>query len=131
MMRLNLIRFAGIVAGIVACLYGGGASAGEAEIVAVNVIKSGPGVYRFDVTVRHADTGWDHYADGWDVLDSDGKILGKRVLYHPHVDEQPFTRSLGGVAIPAGTESVGVRVHDKVHGFGSKIFTVDLPRQVN
>jgi len=123
-MRLSLTVLAGIVFG----LCGGGAFAGEPEVVAVNVMKSAPGVYRFDVTVRHGDTGWDHYADGWEVVDADGKVLGKRVLFHPHVDEQPFTRSLGGVAVPPATKSVGVRVHDKVHGYGSKVFSVDLPQ---
>jgi len=46
------------------------------------------------VTLSHPDTGWDHYADGWEVLDARGARLGLRVLAHPHVDEQPFTRSL-------------------------------------
>ena len=46
----------------------------------------------------HPDTGWDDYADGWRVLDMDGNELGMRVLHHPHVDEQPFTRSLSGGA---------------------------------
>jgi len=55
--------------------------------------------WRFDVTIRHPDTGWDHYADGWRVLDMDGNELGMRVLHHPHETEQPFTRSLGGVVI--------------------------------
>ncbi len=104
------------------------AHAGEAEIIAVNVVKTGAGVYRFDVTVRHGDTGWNHYADGWEVLSPDGQVLGQRVLLHPHVEEQPFTRSLGGVAVPAGTASVDIRVHDKVHGYASKLHRVHLPK---
>ena len=43
------------------------------------------------VTVQHADTGWDHYADAWEVLAPDGTVLGTRTLLHPHTDEQPFT----------------------------------------
>lgn len=46
------------------------------------------------VTLRHPDTGWEHYADGWDVETADGTRIGMRVLFHPHVNEQPFTRSL-------------------------------------
>ena len=46
------------------------------------------------VTLSHPDTGWDHYADGWEVLAADGTRLGLRTLLHPHVTEQPFTRSL-------------------------------------
>ena len=44
------------------------ATAGEADVVAVKLDRAAPGVWRFDVTVRHADAGWDHYADAWEVL---------------------------------------------------------------
>lgn len=55
------------------------------------------------VTLTHPDTGWEHYADGWEVLNADGARLGLRELVHPHVDEQPFTRSLTlGVDPPEG-----------------------------
>ena len=69
-------------------------------------------------TVRHADEGWEHYADGWEVALPDGTVLGHRRLLHPHVAEQPFTRSLPGVAIPEGTAEVVLRAHDNVHGWG-------------
>ncbi len=84
---------------------------------------------RFEVTLAHADTGWDHYADQWRVLDGDGNVLGVRTLAHPHVNEQPFTRSLDGVKIPAGVERVFVDARDSVHGrSGNKLeLTLDLP----
>lgn len=101
--------------------------AGEADVVAVEVRKEGGGQYRFDVTLRHADTGWDHYANAWEVVTPDGKtVLGTRTLFHPHVDEQPFTRSLSGVKIPAGVAEVIVRAKDSVHGFGGKEMTVRI-----
>ncbi len=103
------------------------ARAGEADVLAVDVTKAAPGVYRFDVTVRHADTGWDHYADRWDVVGPDGAVLGTRVLLHPHVGEQPFTRGLPRVEVPGGLSSVRVRAHDNVHGFGGAEITADLP----
>jgi hypothetical protein len=106
----------------------GGATAGEADVVAVEVHADSDGTFRFDVTVRHADTGWDHYADAWDVLAPDGTVLGTRTLYHPHVTEQPFTRSLGGVAIPVGIEQVTVRAHDSVDGYGGVTVSVRVPR---
>ncbi len=109
-----------------ACAAGPGAIAGDVDVVSVKVTKSAPGVYRFDVTLNHQDTGWDHYADKWEVLDPDGKVLGERVLLHPHVDEQPFTRSTQ-VQIPDGVTRVTVRGHDKVHGFAGKTAIVDLP----
>ena len=101
------------------------AFAGEAEVVNATATRVGDG-WRFDVTVRHADTGWDHYADGWWVLGPDGKELGYRKLLHPHENEQPFTRSLGGVNVPAGVDTVSIKVHDTVHGDGSKLFRVKL-----
>lgn len=101
---------------------------GEADVVAAKVAKEAGGTYRFDVTVRHEDTGWEHYADRFEIVAPDGTILGTRILYHPHVDEQPFTRSLSGVNIPSGLETVTVRAHDKLDGFGGKSVQVNLPR---
>jgi hypothetical protein len=108
-------------------LLAAGAHAGEADVVAVEVTPEGGGAYRFDVTVRHADEGWDHYADAWQVLAPDGTVLGTRELLHPHETEQPFTRSLTGVAIPAGITEVTVRARDSVHGFGGAEMTVAIP----
>lgn len=103
------------------------AMAGEADVLAVEVTKQGSGVYRFDVTVRHADEGWDHYADNWQVVAPDGIVLATRVLAHPHVGEQPFTRSMSRVAVPPGMRTVAVRAHDSVHGNGGAEVTVELP----
>ncbi|MFY9212729.1 MAG: hypothetical protein WAO69_16565 [Aestuariivita sp.] len=82
--------------------------------------------WRFDVTISHPDTGWDHYADGWRVLDMQGNELGLRVLFHPHVEEQPFTRSLSGVAIPDGTRQVQIEARCSVDGWSTKT-SVTLP----
>ncbi len=104
------------------------ARAGPADVVAVEAVPEGSGSWRFHVTVAHGDTGWDHYADKWDVMAPDGAVLGTRVLLHPHEAEQPFTRSLGGVRIPAGTGAVVVRAHDSEHGYGGEEMTVELPK---
>ena len=101
------------------------ALAGKADVVGVKV-RGTAGVYSFAVTVKHADSGWDHYADKWDIVGPKGKVLGTRVLAHPHESEQPFTRSLGGVTIPDGVKTVTVRAHDKVHGYGGKEMIVKL-----
>ena len=99
----------------------------QARIVDVKVTDN-QGSFRFDVTLEHADTGWDHYADGWEVMSPAGDVLGKRVLAHPHVDEQPFARSLSGVRIPQGVNTVTIRAHDSVHGYNKEMFEVDLTR---
>ena len=102
--------------------------AGEADVVAVEARQGSDGSWRFDVTLRHGDEGWDHYADRWDIVGPDGTVYGKRVLAHSHVNEQPFTRILSGVVIPDNLVSVVVRGHDLVHGLGGKELQVDLPR---
>lgn len=101
---------------------------GEADVEQVTVTNTGDRTFRFDVTVRHDDTGWDHYADKWEVLAPQGKILATRTLLHPHVDEQPFTRSLTGIRIPASLVEVIVRAHDSVHEYGGKTITVVVPQ---
>ncbi|MFV2051848.1 hypothetical protein [Aliiroseovarius sp. YM-037] len=83
--------------------------------------------WRFNVTLSHADTGWDDYADGWRVEAEDGTDLGTRVLHHPHVEEQPFTRSLSGVTIPEGTETVYIRARTKPEGWAEDRTEFTLP----
>ena len=99
--------------------------AGEADVVNAKALKTGD-TWRFDVTVRHADSGWDHYADGWRIFTPDGREIGYRELLHPHENEQPFTRSLGGVKVPDGVTSVIIRAHDSQHGYGGKEFVLKL-----
>ncbi len=103
------------------------AGADEAHVEDVAVIPRGDGHYRFQVTVRHADTGWEHYADRFEIHDDQGLHLGTRVLHHPHVNEQPFTRSLDNVVIPAGIQRVTVRAHDNQHGYGGREMVLELP----
>lgn len=102
-------------------------SAGEADVVKVDVTQQSNGSYSFQVTVRHNDEGWDHYADAWDVGRTDGTIYTTRILAHPHENEQPFTRGKSGVQIPENVKSVIIRAHDKVHGHGGKTIEVTLP----
>jgi hypothetical protein len=104
------------------------ALAGKADVIKVKISPQGAGIYAFDVTVRSDDTGWEKYADRWEVVAPDGTVLGTRVLAHPHEDEQPFTRSLDGVAIPRSITKVIVRAHDKREGFGGREMTLQVPK---
>ena len=99
--------------------------AGPAEGVGVEATDQG-GTWRFDVTVAHPDTGWEHYADGWRVFAPDGTELGYRELLHPHVNEQPFTRSQSGIVIPEDITEVTVQAFDNVDGAGPPV-TYTLP----
>jgi hypothetical protein len=105
------------------------ARAGEADVENATATLTGKNTFRFDVTIRHADEGWQHYADRWDVVAPDGTVLGTRTLYHPHVDEQPFTRSLSGVKISDSIKEITVRAHDSLHGYGGRTMTVALPEK--
>ena len=100
--------------------------AGEADVLGVKVSCNSESICRFDVTVEHKDQGWEHYANKWEVLSPEGNVLATRVLAHPHEDEQPFTRSLSNVKIPAEFSTVIVRAHDLVHEYGGKEYVVDL-----
>ncbi len=92
-----------------------------------SLAPSGAG-FRVDVTLLHPDSGWDHYADGWEVLAPDGTRLGFRELLHPHVNEQPFTRSLSGIAIPDGIGSVTIRARCNVDGWAAEKVDMVIPR---
>ena len=105
----------------------GAARANDVEIVEATARSSGD-TWSFSVTLRHEDTGWDHYADLWQVFTPDGTLLGERVLLHPHVNEQPFTRSLSGVVIPQDVSEVIIRARDTVHGVSPQEYRLTLPR---
>lgn len=103
------------------------AQANKVEILGVKVNCPSPQQCDFAVTLKHKDTGWEHYANRWEVRSPDGKVLGVRTLFHPHVNEQPFTRSLANVRIPAGVTEVDVVAFDSVHGEGKQPYRVQLP----
>ena len=75
----------------------GTALAGQVTVVEVKAVAIGASTYRFDVTLKHGDTGWDHYADRWDVLGPDGTVLGSRAyvqevfLRHRAIGVSPYT----------------------------------------
>ena len=108
-----------------AVLLAGNAFAADPDILDVSVEKVGT-VWNVRVTVAHPDIGWDHYADGWEVLDASGNRLGYRKLLHPHVDEQPFTRSLSGIVIPDGTREIFVKARCSVDGWSDTAMRVAL-----
>ena len=88
----------------------------EAEVI--NVLVSGEErAYSFSVTVSSPDTGCEEYVDWWEVVTPDGAIVYRHTLLHSHVDEQPFTRFGGPVAIEANADVI-VRAHMNTEGYG-------------
>lgn len=98
------------------------------DVVAVEIEPEGEGRYTFHVTLSSPYDSPARYADGWRVVDPSGTVLGERILLHDHASEQPFTRSLAGVAIPADVEEVTVQGRDQLSGYGGAAMVVPVPR---
>ena len=90
----------------------------SAEVLSVSTTGS-PGSYTFSVTIESTDTGCDQYANWWEVLSEEGELIYRRILLHSHVDEQPFTRSGGLVAVEPN-QVVIVRGHMHPSGYGTQ-----------
>ena len=97
-----------------------------AHVLAAEFERQNDDRYTFRATVRHHDTGWDEYADAFRIVAAtpDSSVdNGLRELLHPHVNEQPFTRSQTGVRA-RGT--VRVEARDTVDGYGGSAIVIDL-----
>lgn len=92
------------------------ASTETADVLSVRV-QGSPGAYSFSVEVQSPDTGCERYADWWEVVSVEGKLIYRRILLHSHVDEQPFVRSGGSIGATAD-EMVYVRAHLNSGGYG-------------
>ncbi len=108
-------------------------SMANADVLFVEARETAVGRWSFSVQVKHPDTGWEDYADGWDVVLPDGTVAKlndsdpfTRLLLHPHENEQPFTRSQSNIPIPADVTTVTVRAHDLADGFGGQAVVLDL-----
>lgn len=91
-------------------------TANELATVRAVEVSGESGAYRFAVTIESPDTGCNQYANWWEVVTEDGTLLYRRILAHSHVDEQPFTRSGGPVAVEAD-QPVIVRSHVYPQGY--------------
>ena len=97
------------------------------DVVSVEVRAAGPGAFDFDVTVSSPYDTPRRYADGFRVTAPGGAVLGGRKLWHDHQGEQPFTRDLYGVRIPAGITKVFVQARDQKYGYGGRRVEAALP----
>ncbi len=96
--------------------------AGSDAAVTAVAVSGESGNYRFSVTIESPDTGCDQYADWWEVLSADGRLVYRRILAHSHVTEQPFERSGGPVNIDSD-ENIIVRAHMNNTGYGAQVFS--------
>lgn len=107
---------------------GNGAGTGCADVIDATATQAGD-EWVISATISSADTGEEKYADVWEARDEDGTVIVERVLTHPHVDEQPFTRSAAPVAVPADIQTLAVVAHDSVSGWCGEPFTLHLAEE--
>lgn len=88
------------------------------KVEAVDYIVSN-NIYSFSVTLKSPDLGCDQYADWWEIIDAEGKLLFRRVLSHSHVQEQPFARSGGSLTL-SDTATLTLRGHMSNIGYGKE-----------
>ena len=102
-----------------------------AQVKSVLLVYRTDGKWDIHVAVRHNDEGWNHYANVWQVVDSDtGEVIGERILAHPHDTEQPFTRSLTGLLIPESVRNIHIRARCNLHNFGGREISFEIPRDL-
>jgi hypothetical protein len=105
-------------------------SADCAHVVGATAQQSASsGLWTFSATVSSSETGWDKYADEWRVLsDQTGMVtvFGTRALLHPHVEEQPFTRSMSGVLVPETFHTVKLVARDSVLDYCGDAFELNI-----
>ncbi|MEO1065414.1 MAG: hypothetical protein AAFZ07_28690 [Actinomycetota bacterium] len=97
------------------------------DILEAELTPSGDGVFTVAATVSSPYDTPERYADAWRVVAPDGTVLGVRELAHDHQNEQPFTRQLTGVEIPAEVDEVTIEGRDQVSGWGGGTVTVPVP----
>ena len=106
-------------------------NANQVKILSAEFIHKQQYNWVVKVSLKHADTGWQHYANSWRIVDrKTSTVLGERILHHPHVTEQPFTRQLD-VTIPEATTFVYIEAHDTQHGWSTDILEIDLTKAIN
>ena len=93
-----------------------------AHVLGVTFTRTAADTYTVSATVRHDDTGWDDYADAFEVMGEQVEN-GLRELLHPHVEEQPFTRSQSDVE---ASGEVWLEAKTNVTGSGGSKVYVDL-----
>lgn len=98
------------------------------DVVDATATLEDDGTWTFNATLSSPYDSPARYADAWRVVGPDGTEYGIRVLTHDHANEQPFTRSESGIAIPDDITTVTIEGRDQVSGWGGATFEVELAR---
>jgi len=97
----------------------------EVDVINATASCNKQNICNFTATLKHHDTSWKHYANKFDIM-VNNKVIATRVLFHPHINEQPFTRGISGIKLAKNTKSVTIRAHDLVHKYGGKEFILKI-----
>ncbi len=93
----------------------------SAQNIRANIIKVTANSNIFWVTIKSDETGCKQYANWWEILDKNGKLLYRRILFHSHPSEQPFTRSGEPINISNDT-IIYIRAHMNTIGYTGNVF---------
>jgi len=97
------------------------------DVLSATITPESDGTYTLNVTMSSPYDTPERYADGWRVLAPDGTVLGEKILTHDHASEQPFTRTLSGVSIPADVAAITVEGRDSSNGYGGQTVDIQVP----
>ena len=85
------------------------------------------GIYHIKVVIEHEDTGWDDYVDAWEVVGSNGELLGVRPFFEPELDRNQTVTALAGVIIPEEVKTVTIRARKHPQGYQGDPVEVTIP----
>lgn len=105
---------------------GGGDDELFPDVIAATLVPDGSG-FTATVTISSPYDSDSRYADAWRILGPDDEVFSETVLTHDHADEQPFTRSTGGVVIPPEVAEVTFQARDSDSGWGGGSLEVPVP----
>lgn len=126
------MRFS-VVVGLALTMLGGQAGYAEQSdphIADVKVKRDSPdlaGIYHIKVTIEHEDTGWDDYVDAWEIIGSDGSVLGIRPFFEPELERTKTVTALAGVVIPEDVKKVTIRARKHPQGYQGEAVEITIP----
>lgn len=80
------------------------------------------------VTLRHDDEGYDHYVNGWRIVDAKKNVLASQEIYHPHNKKKSFTDNKSNITIPKDAKIIFLEAQAKPHGWGKQRVRIDMSK---
>jgi hypothetical protein len=99
------------------------------RVESASIVQEGAG-WTVRALIRHPDSGWDHYASGWQILAPDRTVLALAEITHPHPDGEPIREELTGLQLPEGVDHLLIRVRCTLDGWSARFYRLDIGTQV-